>query len=329
MLAQQADQLGDDHARVGIVDLDGGVVGQVVIVAAAGGTLGQNQLRTGGNHQVLLVDAQAAARLVAVVRVQKQRQVFVDVGLVELNAVMDDRLINRVEVKQVQRVGAALVAGHGQLIQPGGVLLARQADRVGHVGFFGPAVGSQPGVGQLVLHAARERLMEQPEVIPQADAVTGQVQRGERVEEAGGKTPQSAVAQARLRLDLLNVRKALARSGQRGAGVVVQPQVDEVVGQQLADQELGADVVQLAAGHGLHAGGALLTHDVQQGEVDLLVGAGSQRLGGLGFDSSGHIHNGYLPIIYFLLRFAGTLMVYHKSASDSCAIGANCGTILS
>ena len=97
----------------------------------------------------------------------------------------------------------------------------------------------------------------------------------------------------------------------------------------LADQELGADVVQLAAGHGLHAGGALLTHDVQQGEVDLLVGAGSQRLGGLGFDSSGHIHNGYLPIIYFLLRFAGMLMVYHKSALDSCAIGANCGTILS
>ena len=104
---------------MGVVDLDGGVVGQVMVVAAAGGAFGQDELGTGTDHQVLLVNAQAAAGLVAVIGVQEQRQVLVDVGLVKLDAVMDNRLIDGVQVEQVQGVGAALVAGDGQLVQAG------------------------------------------------------------------------------------------------------------------------------------------------------------------------------------------------------------------
>ena len=92
---------------------------------------------------------------------------------------MDDRLIDGVQVEQVQGVGAALVAGDGQLVQAGGVLLAGQLDRVGNVGLFGPAVVGQPGVGQLVLHALREGLVEQAEVVTQAHAVAGQVEGGQ------------------------------------------------------------------------------------------------------------------------------------------------------
>ncbi len=43
---------------MGVVDLDGGVIGQIMVVAAPGGALGQNELGTGADHQVLLVDAQ-------------------------------------------------------------------------------------------------------------------------------------------------------------------------------------------------------------------------------------------------------------------------------
>ena len=223
LLAQQADQLGDDHAGMGVVDLDGSVVGQIVVVAAAGGALGQDELGTGTDHQVLLVNAQAAAGLVAVIGVQEQRQVLVDVGLVKLDAVMDNRLIDGVQVEQVQGVGAALVAGDGQLVQAGGVLLAGQLDRVGNVGLFGPAVVGQPGVGQLVLHALREGLVEQAEVVTQAHAVAGQVEGGQRIQEAGGQAAQTAVAKARLRLNFLNVGQVLARSGQSVADVIVQP----------------------------------------------------------------------------------------------------------
>ena len=223
LLPQQADQLGDNHAGVGVVDLDGGVVGQIVVITAAGGALGQNQLGPGGNHQVLLVDAQTASGLIGVIGIQEKRQVFVDVGLVERDAVVDDALINGVEIEQIQRVRAALVARDGQLVQTGAVGLAGQLDGIDRIRFFRPGVGGQPRVGQLVLDAVLEGLAEQTEVIPQADTVAGQVQRGEGVKETGGQTAQPAVAKAWLRLDLLNIGQVFPGSGQRGAGVVVQP----------------------------------------------------------------------------------------------------------
>ena len=81
----------------------------------------------------------------------------------------------------------------------------------------------QPGVGQLILHAIREGLVEQAEVVTQAHAVAGQVEGGQRIQEAGGQAAQTAVAKARLRLNFLNVGQVLARSGQSVADVIVQP----------------------------------------------------------------------------------------------------------
>ena len=280
LFAQQPDQLRDDHAGVGVVDLDGGVVGQIMVIAAPGGTLGQNELGTGRDHQVLLVHPQAAACLIGIVRVEEEGQVLVDGSFIEGNAVMDDALIDGVKVKQVQGVGAALVAGDRQLVQPGSVLLARQLHRVGDVGLFRPAVGGEPRVRLFILHAVLKGLVEQAEVIPQAHAVAGQVQRCQRVEEAGSQTAQTAVAQRRFRLHLFDIGKALADGSQCIAGFIVQSQIDKVVGQQLADEKFGADIVQLAAGNGLHAVGTLLPHQLQQCQIQLLIGAVRQQLSG-------------------------------------------------
>ena len=115
-------------------------------------------------------------------------------------------------------------------------------------------------------------------MIPQAHAVAGQVQRCQRVEEAGRQTAQTAVAQRRLRLHLFDVGKALAGGSQCIPGFIVQPQIDEVVGQQLADEKFGADIVQLAAGDRLHTVGALLPDKFQQREIQLLIRAVRQRL---------------------------------------------------
>ena len=157
---QQADQLRDDHAGVSVVDLDGGIVGQIVVVTAPGGALGQNELCARRNHQILLVDPQAAACFVGVVRVEEEGQVLVDGGLVERDAVVDDALVDGVQIEQVQGIGTALVASDGQLVQPGGVFFACQLHRIGDVGLFGPAVGGQPRVGLFVLDAVLKGLVE-------------------------------------------------------------------------------------------------------------------------------------------------------------------------
>ena len=89
---------------------------------------------------------------------------------------------------------------------------------------------------------------------------------------------QTAIAQRGFRLDLFNVRQALSGCRQCIAGFLVQPQIDEVVGQQLADEKFGTDIVQLAAGDGLHTVCALLPDKLQQSEVQLLIRAVGQRL---------------------------------------------------
>ena len=58
---QQADQFGDDHRGVGVVDLDGDVLPQRFGRETALRQLVQNQLRPGRHHKILLVDAQQLA----------------------------------------------------------------------------------------------------------------------------------------------------------------------------------------------------------------------------------------------------------------------------
>ena len=153
VLTQQADQLRDNHAGVGVVDLNGSVVGKVVIVAAPGSTFRQYQLCAGGDHQILLVNPQLAACLVGIIRVQEQRQILVNGGLIKSDTVSDDALIHCVDIKQIQRVGAALKACDRQFVQPGSVCLASKGDGVGDVRFFRPAMLRKPGIGQLLLYA--------------------------------------------------------------------------------------------------------------------------------------------------------------------------------
>ena len=191
---------------------------------------------------------------------------------------MNDALVHRVNVEQVQGVGAALVAGDGQLVEPGGVGLAAKGDGVGKIRLFSPAVIGEPGVGQLLLHTVRQRLVEQAEVIPQADAVAGQVQGGEGIQEAGRQTAQTAVAQRGLRLHLFNIRQIFSRGLEGRADLVIQPQINQVIGQQLADEEFRADVVQLPALHRANPLGGLLVYQLQKGKVHFAVGALGQLL---------------------------------------------------
>ena len=263
---------------VGVVDLDGGVVGQIVVITAAGGTLGQE---SAGPRRKPLGTAGRRADGVRLRRSHrdtgKKRQVFVDVGLVERDAVVDDALINGIEIEQIQRVRAALVACDGQLVQTGAVGLGRPARRDRPYPFFRPGVGGQPRVGQLILDAVLEGLVEQAEVIPQADTVAGQVQRGE---ESKGKQAARRPSPPLPRLGSGSTSSISDRFFPAAASAArvssYSPKLIRLLDSSLPDQKLGADIVELAARDGTDAGGALFADDVQQGQIDFLVGAGGQ-----------------------------------------------------
>ena len=53
---EQANELGNDHGGVRVVDLDNGVIGQIVQVAAALDGLVDQELGGVAHHEVLLID---------------------------------------------------------------------------------------------------------------------------------------------------------------------------------------------------------------------------------------------------------------------------------
>ena len=111
---EQADELGDDHGGVRVVDLDDGVVGQIVQVAAALDGLVDQKLGGVAHHEVFLIDTKQAALLVGIIRVQEQGEVLGDLGLVEVDgAAGDQAVVDARQVEQTQAVlGRPAVTGH-------------------------------------------------------------------------------------------------------------------------------------------------------------------------------------------------------------------------
>ena len=192
---QQADQLGDDHRGVGVVDLDGDMLAEGVGGIAALRQLVQDQLRAGRHHEVLLIDPQQLPVVVAVVGVEEGGQAAGDVPLVKVDAVGGG--LRRVgHVEQVQPVGdAAAGPRHRDVVQHRVQRKAAEGDGVPPAGGDQPAVGAKPRVGLLALTAVGQLLPEQPVVIVEPHAVPRQAQRRDGIEEAGGQPPQPAVAQ--------------------------------------------------------------------------------------------------------------------------------------
>ena len=86
-LAQQTDQLRNDHGRMGIVDLDHNVIIQLVQIVALLLAFHQDELCAVADHEILLVDTKQLSGTVAVIRVEEQCQIFLDLMLVKVDAV--------------------------------------------------------------------------------------------------------------------------------------------------------------------------------------------------------------------------------------------------
>ena len=109
-----------------------------------------------------------------------------------------------------------------------------------------PGVGTaEPVVGVLDLPAVGDLLAEDPVLVPQAVADRGELERRHRVEEAGGEPAQAAVAQAGVGLHLGELRPVELLALHRLPHDRLDPEVEDVVGQRPADQELHREVVDL------------------------------------------------------------------------------------
>ena len=111
-------------------------------------------------------------------------------------------------------------------------------------------------------------------MVVQAHAVAGKAERCDGVQEARGKAAQATVAQGRLDLALLDGTQVVAGGSELRLNVVVHAQLDEVVGEQTANEKLGREVVQaalaLVEGHGRRMlADDVLEHGADGGVVEL------------------------------------------------------------
>ena len=294
LVQQNTHQLGDDQGGVGVVDLDDMLPGEVAQGAVLGLVLADDGLDGGGHEEILLFQPQGLALGVVVVRVEHLGD---DLGhglLLHRFQILPpgvERHVHRqgtLGIPQPQGVGVVgLVAGdlhvprdgqHGGVAHMLGVVdpvlpavddLAAETDllRLLHLGDKPCVAQTQPVVGQLLLLAIDNLLLEDAQLVADGVAGGGNLQGSHGIQIAGGQTAQSAVAQTGVRLALEEVGGGEAHALQGLLQGVQQPQIVGVFLQGAAHEEFQRQVVDLPLlllPHlvaGLHA---VAGHDVPQ-----------------------------------------------------------------
>ena len=307
LIHQQAHQLGDGQAGMGVVDMDDHLLRQLLPVGAVLLLeVPQDVLQGGGGEEVLLLEAQQLALVVLVLGVEDVgdglHQLLLRRGLhiVALAELVEVQPLGGAGAPQAQAVdGGRVVADDGHIVGDGlhGVVIlvheghaavpllhvhmAVEVHLAGvlHHGHFPHVAVAQPVVGQLHLLAVDDLLAEQAVFIADGAAHGGQVQGSQGVHEAGRQTAQAAVAQGGFRLFLQHGVQVDVQLGQGLLVGVGGNQVQDIAVQAAAHQEVHGQVVQALAlvGLALLPGDHPLLHDLvadggSQGAVDLLVG---------------------------------------------------------
>ena len=171
-----------------------------------------------------------------------------------------------------------MIANDGHVVRHGPYGLVRKLHQ--HL-VGGPAAApgipkALPVVSSFMLIAVPPALLEQAVLIPDAVTVQRQIVGGGGVQEAGGETPQTAVAQGAV-LDLLEHVDIQPVLGESRLHLVQKPQVIQVIIDHAACKILGGEIVSAPAPlmhmTALIPGVGDAVHDqLAQGVVDLIYG---------------------------------------------------------
>ena len=123
---------------MGVIDLDHRIIGQIVEGGAFFKGFCQDQPGGIADHKILLADAQHLSGPVAVIRVQEQGQVLLNIGLVKGNALGYQGFIHGFHIKEMKGVGPVSITGNLDVIHSGGKGKTLVRNLVGHISFGKP-----------------------------------------------------------------------------------------------------------------------------------------------------------------------------------------------
>ena len=271
---QDTHQLGNDQSGVGIVDLDDVLLVEIAQGAILSAVLAHDGLHGSRDEEVLLLQAQRLALVVVVIRIQHLGNDLGHSLLLHGLQVLAPGVQGHIHghralgVPQAQHVGVVglvagdlHVAGNGQnggvahvlgvvvaLVVPVVHDLAAEPDLLGliHLGDEPGIAQAQPVIGLLYLLAVHDLLLEDTQLVADGIAGGGDLQGGHGVQIAGSQTAQTAVAQARIGLDLKQIGGGEAQPLQGLLQGIQNAQIVGVLLQRTAHEELQRQVVDLA-----------------------------------------------------------------------------------
>ena len=178
---QKTDQLRNHHRRVGIVDLHSNILVQLMKINSSFVRFLQNQLCSIAYHKILLIHTQDSSVPVAVVRIQEQGEIPLDISLVKIDAVrLNHAVIDRIEIKQMKPVAfSRLVSRNINVIHCGFQSKSAERHLKGFRAALQPAVLANPRIDDLMLLVVQKFLTEQPVMIVQTHSVSAQIQRSD------------------------------------------------------------------------------------------------------------------------------------------------------
>ena len=271
LVDEDPDELRDNHGRVRIVDLDDGILVEVVQVGSTCNGIVDEELCRVRHHEVLLIDTKEPACLIGVVRIEEEREVLLHGFLVEVDGTRrHEAVIDTDEVEQVEPVlRVPAVSQDIDIIELRLHIEAAEVHGVGRAGIDEPVLLLEPLIRKLGLLVRDELLMEEAVVVVEAHAVTRKAKRCDGVEEARSKTAKSAIAQRRLCLCFLDLVQVMACTEELVLHLVVDAKIDEVVRQKTANQELGGDVIETALAFRHRKLGCLLADHIHKHRADV------------------------------------------------------------
>mmetsp|Transcript_93812 Transcript_93812/g.195676 ORF Transcript_93812/g.195676 Transcript_93812/m.195676 type:complete len:283 (-) Transcript_93812:403-1251(-) len=257
---------------MGVVHLNGDLLGEFrPLSVGLLDELTQEILQGGANEEILLLQAQQLALILVVVGIKDSGQVLSLTTIVnslrvaELVECLEVKLLGRKGPPKSQVVGVVgveardgIVIGHGlnnlsadPSSSPGSSLvaillaLAAKSDRIGHVrtrDLPRDRLG-KPIVGLLDLPAVDDVLLEDAIAVSDAIAPARERQSGHGVQEAGGQSAETSVAETGVGFEGVELLEFEAKAGQSILEGRLQIQVNQSILERTAQQVLGRQVV--------------------------------------------------------------------------------------
>ena len=260
---QEPHELRHRERLVGVVHLDRGLLGKGLDRVSVVPVAAQDVLQGAGDQQVLLAEAELLAGVHAVVRIEHLREVLCRHlllhrgGVVALVEIAEVEFFVRPRGPEPQRVhvphtvaGDRDVVGHAEhrvradpADPPFAVAPEVDRDDVLGAGELPRVAETQPVVRLLDLRAFAEDLPEDAVLVPQAVPHRRVAEGGERVEEARGEPSEASVPEPGVHLEVDDLVPVEPQLPERLPARRLEAQVDEVVDEGAADQELHREEV--------------------------------------------------------------------------------------